>query len=307
MLAPPKTTNSSPSAIDQTDHQTDQLIRGVFEPPSSFVWSAVARNKLVICALAVALALIGIAYGLSRPKTYTASASLQVGQVNPNSPGFYSYVLSASALATAFSRAIDAEPVLATVQQKLKLGPSTAVGRLSSAPVPDSPAFRVIATGPTSSAAIQLANVAANAVIGYESQSNSADPEAASLLHEYSEASFRLQQAAASFALKKSVSATARAKAEAERSAAEVRLRAIGSAYLGAVTSQAPRSGLVTLIAGAASASDDWKSKVEMFGFIGLLAGIVLGCLTAFLLERRRIASHLGAGLEAGMQRSEPA
>ncbi len=89
------------------------MVHGVFEPPSSFVLSAIGRNKLLVCGCAVVAALIGTAYGLSRPRTYTASATLQVGQVNPNSPGFYSYVQSASALATAFSRAISAEPVLA--------------------------------------------------------------------------------------------------------------------------------------------------------------------------------------------------
>jgi hypothetical protein len=308
MLAPPEiaNTNSQPSAMDETD----QLIQGIFEPPDSFIWAAIMRNKLLVCAVAVALALIGGAYGLSRPRIYTASADLQVGQVNPNSPGFYSYVLSASALATAFSRAIDAEPVLATVQHKLALTPSTAIGRLSAAPIPDSPAFRVIATGPTSSAAIQLANVSANAVIAYESESNSANPEAASLLREYREASYRLQQLVSSdarLALKKNLSAEEHARAEAEKSAVEVRLKAIGSAYLGAVASQAPRSGLVSLIAGASGATSDHRSKAEIYGFVGLLAGIVLGCLAAALRERRRVNRRLAPSADGGMQSAAPA
>jgi len=101
----PQITDSHPSGYDQPE----TTIGGVFEPPSGLVLSAIARNKLMICVFALVFALIGTAYGLSRQRTYTASATLQVGQVNPNSPGFYSYVQSAAALAGAFSRAISAE------------------------------------------------------------------------------------------------------------------------------------------------------------------------------------------------------
>jgi capsular polysaccharide biosynthesis protein len=268
------------------------LIAGVFEPPSGFAPNAIARHKLLVCAVAVLCAALGLAYGVSRQPRYTASATLQVGQVNPNSPGFYGYVQSAAALASAFSRAVAAEPVLAAVQQKLKLPPAVAGARLSAEPIPVSPAFRVIATGPSAPAAVALANVAAAALIDYESESNSANPQAATLLHEYAEASFALQRANASFvrlAHDKRASAEARLRAGAARTAAQVKLKAIGNSYVGAVTSQAPRSGLVTLLAGASSASSDHRSKIEMFALIGLLAGIVLGCLGAMLRERRAV------------------
>src|SRR5665213_3234300 len=96
----PQTTDSSAMVLDKPDPsvQSDQSVRGIFEPPNGFVLAAIARHKLIVGLCAVALALIGAGYGLSRPKTYTATATLQVGQVNPNSPGFGSYVQSASAL-----------------------------------------------------------------------------------------------------------------------------------------------------------------------------------------------------------------
>jgi Chain length determinant protein len=296
-LASPKTEDSLPPSLDESD----QSVHGVFEPPSGFVVAAIGRNKLLVCLLAVVLALIGTAYGLSHKKTYTASATLQVGQVNPNSPGFYNYVASAGALATAFSRSIGAEPVLATVQRKLKLAPTAAIERLSAEPIPQSPTFRVIATGPTEGDAVQLANVTANAIVTYESTTNSANPEAASLLHEYSGASLALEQAVAKLAeLESSMqghgsSTRPRSKLlapdKAARDTAEAKLKAIAAAYTAAVTSQAPRSGLVSLLAGAASATSDRKSTVEQFGFIGLLIGIVIGCMVAVLRERRRTPS----------------
>jgi hypothetical protein len=302
MLAPPKISDRQP-----TISASDQLIRGIFEPPSGANVSALTRHKLLIGVVAIVCALLGAGYGLSRRPVYTASATLQVGQVNPNSPGFYGYVQSAAALASAFSRAIQAEPVLDVVRQKLQLTPAAASARLSAEPIPVSPAFRVIATGPSRSSALSLANVTANALIAYESQTNSANPEAGSLLHEYAEASFQLQQAEATFNRfihDKRASAQQRARAGAERTAAQVKLKALGNSYVGAVTSQAPRSGLVTLLAGATSASDDRRSKVEAFGLIGLLAGLVLGCLAAGLRERRRSArAQAGRDLQASPTR----
>lgn len=312
--APPQAANSTPSALVEPE----QLTRRVFEPPDGFVMSAIARNKLIVCVSAIVIALLGAGYQLSRPRTYTASATLQVGQVNPNSPGFFSYLQSATALSTAFSRSISAEPVLATVQQKLKIAPAKALTRLSTEPVPLSPIFRVIATGPTESGAVQLANVAAGAVIAYESKSNSANPEAGSLLNEYRSVSVQLQRTLAKIegleagnrkrGLPRStpVRGNALATAQAEKDATVAKLKAIDAAYTSAVASQAPRSGLVSLLAGATSASNDRKSKVELYGFIGLLAGIAIGCMVAVLRERRRV-NRLIAGVEVETHRPEQA
>ncbi|HTA35695.1 MAG TPA: Wzz/FepE/Etk N-terminal domain-containing protein [Solirubrobacteraceae bacterium] len=302
MLAPPKIIDRPTGAAG-----ADPLLRGIFEPPSAAPVAALARHKLLIAVVAIVCAALGVGYGLSRHPVYTASATLQVGQVNPNSPGFYGYVQSAAALASAFSRAIDAEPVLDAVHQKLGLTAVAASGRLSAEPIPVSPAFRVIATGPSRTAAVALANVTAAAVVSYESQSNSANPEASSLLHEYAEASFQLQGADAAFsrlASDKHASAQARAHAGAARTAAQVKLKAIGNSYVAAVTSQAPRSGLVTLLAGATGASSDHRSKVEMFALIGLLVGVVSGCLAAALRERHlRGPSQGGAESQASPSR----
>jgi len=300
----------------------DQSVQGIFEPPNGFVLAAIARHKLIVGLCAIALALIGAVYGLSRPKTYTATATLQVGQVNPNSPGFGSYVQSSSALAAVFSHAIDAEPVLTTIQQKLKLAPPEAIGRLSSEPLPLIPAFRVIATGLTRAGAIHLANVASEAIIAYENQSNSAS-QVTSLLNAYHEASLNLERASAklvefeSLTRSKEREAGARThgrskppdssvfvpdKAEVDTAAAKV--RAIAAAYTAAVASQAPRTGFVSVLANATSASGNKSSKIEMYGVIGLLAGLVIGCAVAVLLARRR-AGSLTASAEDKVRESE--
>jgi uncharacterized protein involved in exopolysaccharide biosynthesis len=263
--------------------------RGVFEPPEGAVLTAIARHKMIVALFVVLGAIAGAAFGVTRPITYEAAATLQVGQVNPNSPGFASFTQSSSSLATAFSRAVAATQVLNEVQRKLGLPQTTAASRLSSEPIALSPAFRVIATGPTAKDAERLANVAAGGVIAFVNHSNSADPEAASLLSSYRSASLQLSRAAARVAaLPLDAPATAQLTAKAERKASQIRLKAISAAYVATVASQPPRVGFVSFLAEATSATGNRSSKIQLFGFLGLLFGALLGCASAVLVERRR-------------------
>jgi hypothetical protein len=294
MLASP-TKPKSPTPM--LDHPADELLQGVFEPPSGFVLEALAHGKRIVALLTLLGVVAGVGLGVARHTTYTAAATLQVGQVNPNSPGFYSYVSSAAALATAFSHSIDAEPVLDSITKQTGLAAGQAAARLTAEPLPLSPAFRVFATGPSAQSAIKLANVTATAVSGYEGQANSSNPEAHVLLGEYRAASLQLHRSAANLTgLEQqsrhggshAPSPDAVASAKAERDTAAARVGAIDDAYTAAVTSQAPRSGLVTLLAGASTASGNRRAKIELPGIVGLLGGILLGCVAAVLLAYRR-------------------
>lgn len=268
-FTPPPTNDSPP------------LVRGVFDPPEGLAFGALRRHKKLIATFAVLGLLAGAALGLVRPATYEAAATLQVGQVNPNSPGFASYTQSSSSLATAFSRAIAAAPVLATVERKLHIAKRKASGRLSAEPIPLSPAFRVLATGPSAAEAKRLANVAAAGVITYENRSNSANPEAASLLAAYRRASLELSEASAA-------ASGGDLQAQAEQSAAKIKLKAIATAYVATVGSQPPREGFISLLAGATSATSNRHSMIQLYGFLGLLLGLLAGCGVAVLRDRRR-------------------
>ncbi len=303
-MAATKTSSSAGDLSAAVLDEHDDVLRGVFDPPDSRVVAAIGRNKLMVLAVAVLCAAIGVGVGVKRKVTFTASTTVQVGQVNPNSPGFFGYVQSSAALATAFSRAIAAEPVLQAVEHKLKLSASQASGRLSAEPLAETPAFRVVATGPNSDAAVKLANVASEAVISYISKSNNANPESATLLREYREAALHLQHVVVhiSHMTRKTTSPEALAAAQAEKASATARLRAVGVAYTSSVSSQAPRSGLVSLLAGATSASNDHHSKIELFGFIGLLLGVIAGCFAAVLSDRWRTRQRLAPGSNGRMR-----
>jgi uncharacterized protein involved in exopolysaccharide biosynthesis len=261
---------------------------GIFERPNGPIVTALLRRKLLIAVCGLAFAALGLAFGMLRAPTYESSSSLQVGQVNPNSPGFMSYTQSASSLAEVFSRAIYAEPVLKEVEAKLGLPAGAAASRLSAEPIPLSPVFRVIATGPSATAAKNLADAASEAVVAYVGRSNSANPQSSALLGEAQAAAVALRQAEAKVN-RLSPDAANRFEAEAARNVARLKLEAISKSYVETVATQAPRAGLVSLVAGATVADSDRQSKMQLYALAGLLAGLILGCCLAVLFERRRL------------------
>lgn len=259
---------------------------------------AIARRKLFVVLLGVVVAVAGVAMGLVRKPTYTSSTTLQVGTVNLNSPSFYGFVQSASALATVFSRSVTAEPVLAEIKSKLGVSPSEATQRLAAEPIPLSPGFRIIATGSTAQSAVNLTNTASDAVVAYEAHAASTtSPQTGSLLASYERAAQTLQQATATvtqlvLARKHgSRESSTLVQARSNLDAARLRATALGAAYQSALVSAGanPSTGLVSVVAGAVTASSDRSSKIELLAFVGLLAGLVFGALLATLYEQRRV------------------
>jgi uncharacterized protein involved in exopolysaccharide biosynthesis len=267
---------------------------GIFDRPGGPFVTALSRHKLAIAICALLFAALGLAFGLLRSPTYTGSASLQVGQVNPNSPGFVGYTQSASSLAEVFSRAIYAEPVLKQVETELGLPAAVAAERLSAEPIALSPVFRVVAEGPSATAAEKLANAASEAVVTYVGKSNSANPQSAALLHEAHEAAVGLRRAEAKVNHLAADSSAGLLEAEAARNVAKLKLEAISKSYVETVATQAPRAGLVSLVAGATTAESDRHSKAQLYAFVGLLVGLLVGGCIALLLERRRSGEPSG-------------
>jgi uncharacterized protein involved in exopolysaccharide biosynthesis len=246
----------------------------------------------LVLACAVVLALVGLAGGAVRKSTYTAAATLQVGKVNPNSPGFYGFVQSASELATGFSRAITAAPVLRQVHRRLGLSRVQAAARLSAEPIPSSPVFRVIGTGPTPKAAIDLANVTARALVAYETRSNSYNPDTKRRLYEYHAAALKLARANAqvkeatrqyaSYPFAKQREALERE--QAAQAAASLEQQALANSYQ--LSAQSTTTGLMSLLAGAVTASSDHGAKMQMLALLGLLGGLVIGCALAVTADK---------------------
>jgi hypothetical protein len=184
--------------------------------------------------------------------------------------------------------------VLESVHRKLVLSPDAAVSEISAEPIPNSPVFRVIATAANGPAAVRLANVASSALIAYEGSANTYSPESRRLLHDYRAASLSLAHAEATVAraqrdytaLPDAARKAGLESAQAGRASASLRTQALASAYQLSAEST-DTTELVSLLSGAVTAESNHKSKIELLGFVGLLAGLVVGCALAVLREQR--------------------
>ena len=315
-------------SVQPNGDELGQPVHGIFEPPNGLLLTAIARNKLLVFACAIILAIVGVVFGSARRPTYTASTTLQIGTVNLNSPGFYGVVSAASSLATVFSRTITAQPVLDELESKLGVTPSEAAQRLSAEPIPLSPSFRIIATGTTPESTISLANTASYAVIAYEEHATKAtSPQAVVLLKEYEKAAEQLEHANASVehltaeqalhraeALKEGKTPSddgpspALQKARIAQTDARTRAVALETSYRSVTVTNAganPTSGLLSLVATAATTTNDHSSKIKLYGLIGLLVGLIIGCGLAGLWERRRTAQQGATASESGTRVSE--
>lgn len=280
------------------------------EPAPSLPVAALGRYKWLVLGLAVLLAAAGLAVGYEREPIYSATATVQVGQVNPNSPGFYGFAQSATELATTYSRAINANGVLSIVHQKTGLSPQQAASELTATPIPDGAAFSVIATGPSSNAAVKLANVAAAAMVSYEAansaRGNTSGSNADAIYSEYRAATRllahdkaivqKIQNQSANNATGTSNPTDPKlVQAQGKADLAQGRANALAAAYTQALENQQPSSTLLAPLASALSSSSDRKHKLELFGFAGLALGLLIGAAVAILLELRRVRRDYAA------------
>jgi capsular polysaccharide biosynthesis protein len=273
----------------------------------SLIVSAIGRYKWLVLLLAVLLAGAGVAVGVGRKPIWTATATLQVGaNINPSSPGFSGFVQSETSLATTFSRAITANEVLARIQARTSLSPAQIARRLTATPVPNAAALEVIATGATPAAAIRLANVGAKSLVASEAPNNF-PTSAARLYNAYraqstvvARARARLQAIESRNAVQGQTARTvsgqtttnhsspALIQAQAAVGAAQARGNALSAAYTLAVESDANSGAVLTPLADAVTATSDRKQKIELFGFVGLAAGLLIGASIAILREQGR-------------------
>ena len=280
------------------------------EAAPSLVVAALGRYKSLVLGLALLFAAGGLAVGVKRKAVWTATSSVQVGQINPNSPGFYGFAQSATDLATTYSRAITADGVLSIIHQKTGLTPQQAATRLTATPIPDGAAFSVIATGPSQRSAVSLANTASAAMVSYEathqssgtSTGSNADAlykayraETQTLAHDKANVQSIENQTDHSATGTPDPNNPALIKAQANVSLAQGRANAIAAAYTQALEGQQPPGTLLSPLACALSASSDRGHKLELYGFAGLAIGLLIGAAPAVLLEQRRVRREYAA------------
>ena len=272
------------------------------------VWKAIKRRPLLALLPVIVFVAAGAALGVARHPVYTASTRLYV-QVPASDPSaLFSLTDAAAGLASAYSRAVDANAVVDAVARDLSADPAAVSGRTAATPVPGSPVVKVIAQASSSSAAVKLANATAHELQRYtttlnesSASSNAAIATYTAALHDVTRAQARVRAIKAAIAVAPSAAARARlAAARADLDVALLRRDAAKARYSTLQTGQQPT--LVPLQR-AALATSDRRSRLELFVFIGLLAGAVLGCALATLVDSldRRLRSGEEVADELGL------
>ncbi len=229
----------------------------------------------------------GVAAGLSRKPSYTATTRLAVLHLNFGAPGALAgFSTAAEALADTYARAVQADGVVLPLAARLHRSPQAIRDDLSAASVPQSPVFSVSATTKARATAIALANMAARALTRYARAVSASNPDAKRLYRDLTRAEgvvvslqvtlSRLQAGVHGSAAPSRLTQLAINRAQTDLSAAKDRVDALRAAYaqnIGGTSS----TGFIQPLQSATTVTSDRKSKLALLAFVGAAVGIAVG------------------------------
>jgi uncharacterized protein involved in exopolysaccharide biosynthesis len=235
----------------------------------------------------------GLAFGLLRAPQYTATANLSVdfGAQNPSS--LSGSVTAAQALAESYARAIDATPVVLQVSRKTGIPRDEVPEHISASPIPDSTVVKISGADESADSATRLANVSATALTRYIATLNGTRQGSAPVLAQFRQAESIYQdrlnhqeELAARVDANPSDEAAARELRDArvKTQVALLKKNSVGELY-GA--SQQAYVAPLRFLNVASSASSDRLSRLQLLGFIGLVAGLAVGAALATVKANR--------------------
>jgi hypothetical protein len=195
------------------------------------------------------------------------------------------YVSAATALASTYARIATSDAVASAVAKQMGLPVSAVSARLSATPVPDDPVIMIVGTGPSADAARRLASSGAHALVSYVAHMVGSSAAAQATLARYTSANdqlLRLDTRVSRLRANRvpgSTATSASLKAALTRQArVSLQVRALASDYVS--QNLATTSGASPQVLTASSPpGNDRSSKIEDFGVIGLVAGLLLGLL----------------------------
>jgi capsular polysaccharide biosynthesis protein len=264
--------------------------------------TAARRHWFLVALITLLFTGAGVAVALVRQPVYTAETRLVVGRIDVTAPGALgSFTVATQAIASQYSRSIDAEGITRRVAPRAGMSPRAVASRVSATPIPESPVIKVFASGSSAAGAVRLANLASSALVTFTTQLNRSNPDTSRLLTRFTAASRDVvAQRSELRRLRRSyVAKPTRAKRD-EMQAVEVKLRVaqlqsdtLRQAYDASTQSQAATS-LVQILERASSATSDRFKYLQFLGFIGLVAGLAVGLALATLRANRLLRRQLG-------------
>ncbi|HSR94750.1 MAG TPA: hypothetical protein VLK56_07765 [Solirubrobacterales bacterium] len=242
---------------------------------------------------AVLLLGVGLALGLLRAPTYTATANLSVdfGAQNPSS--LSGSVTAAQALTDSYSRAVFATPVVDQVADKTGAPASEVAERVSASPIPDSTVIKVSGEAGSEEAAVKLANVSATALTRYVGTLNGTRNGTTPVLAQFRQAESVYQDR---LAHQEELTGQADANPSDEAAAQELKRarvktqvallkkNSVGELF---EASQQAYVAPLSFLSAATAASSDRLARLQLFAFIGLIAGLAIGAALATVRANR--------------------
>jgi capsular polysaccharide biosynthesis protein len=259
-------------------------------PPRVMVSEAVRRQWPAVLLPMLILLGVGIYLGLSRAPEYTAESRLTVGRLDVDPASLATFATATQSLASAYSRAVSAEPVVAPVAKRLDLTDDQVRAKTSASPIPESPVIRVLGKDGSSTRAIQLANATSDALVRYTTTLNRSDTDSRRVLAQYHAAALEVSRLKdrRDVLVKDQASKSKIAAVKADIDSASLRAQSLGTAYQSSQQGLGS-SKLVGVLTRATSASNDRQSKLQLLALAGALAGFLIGAAVATLRINRLV------------------
>ncbi|HMJ01563.1 MAG TPA: hypothetical protein VK506_01405 [Conexibacter sp.] len=249
------------------------------------------RYWYLVALCVLLLAGLGIAYGLHRAPTYTATAENVVQVLTPSAAQLPGAVSAAQDLASSQARLIDSDGIAGPLARRLDTTIEYVTDNVSATPVPSSTVIRIEADGASEDDAVLLANAAARAFATYVNAQTRTDGEGDEVLAQYRAATNAYQrELAAQQGIERAgdaASPTERMRADAAVDAAQLRRQALSGQYQTVVQSRGTAPRVKTFVV-ARDASSDRVPTLQIAVFGGAVAGLLIGGGLATLLANRR-------------------
>lgn len=253
---------------------------------------ALRRYPFVALLPVLVLAALGVAAGLQSNPTYKATSELAVRPLAPNIAQLPGAVQAAEDLATNESRLITSDGITAPLARQFGTTTESIAGRISATPIPNSTIIKIQAEANSAASAVALANATASRFTAYVVAQIQSNTDAAKILRAYHAASVDLGSAqAAKQAIERNGSSApriAREEASATVDGAQLRRQALAAQYQTIAQSHATAPSVEPFVM-ATTASNNRTSGLEIFGFAGVVAGMLIGTALALVLSNRRL------------------
>jgi capsular polysaccharide biosynthesis protein len=251
------------------------------------VSSAIRDNWVVFLLPIVVLVCAAVVAGLLRSPTYSAETRLAVGGLDASSPASNSdFAAAASTLAQTYGRSIQGDAVVNAVARQTGSSPEAVRAHISAFTVPSTPLLSVTATASSPGTAIALANLASRAL---STAADRATRDIASpLLDQYKAAEIGRQRAEQEVELLESSGGEEELLgARARLAIAQTRAASAREAFIAGEQRQQSLAVPIQVIERANSASSDRFSVLQLWLFVAIVLGLIVGTALALFRESR--------------------